>query len=108
MYRHFWQDVASDAAFHHEKTAPAPPPPVGDTLAVLDAASLPKDPVGPNRMVFLAWGLGAGLLLGLLAALAMRRPRGVRHLAGFAVAGCALAGAVSFLIPNRYTSTAVM
>ncbi len=108
MYRNFWQDVANDAAFHHEKMAPAPPPPVGDTLAVLDAASLPKDPVGPNRMVFLAWGLGAGLLLGLLVATAMRWPRGIRRLVGFAVAGCALAGAASLLIPNRYTSTAVV
>jgi polysaccharide biosynthesis transport protein len=106
MYRHFWQDVATLAASHHEKMAPAPP--VGDTLAVLDPASLPKEPEGPNRIVFLAWGLGAGLLFGLLAALGIRRPRGVRQLAGFAVAGCVLAAVASYLIPNRYTSTAVM
>ncbi len=108
MYVNFWKDEAMEAAFHHEKMAPAPPPPVGDKLAVLDPASLPKEPLGPNRVVFLAWGLGAGLLLGLLAALTMRSPRGVTRLAGFAVAGCVLAGAASFLIPNRYTSTALM
>jgi LPS O-antigen subunit length determinant protein (WzzB/FepE family) len=108
MYVSFWKDVASEAAFHHEKIVPAPPPPVGDTLAVLDAASLPTKSIGPNRIVFLAWGLGAGLVPGLLAALAMRRPRGVGRLAGFAAAGCALAGAASFLLPDRYTSTAVL
>jgi hypothetical protein len=91
-YRNFWRDKA-------------PPPPVGDTVAVLDPASLPK-PLGPNRIAFLAWGLGAGLMLGLLAALARRWPRGVWKLGGFAAAGCILAGATSFLIPNRYTSTA--
>ncbi len=108
MYRHFWEDVATEAASHHEKVAPAPPPPVGDTLAVLDPASLPKEPEGPNRVEFLAWGLGTGLVLGLLAALGIRRPRGFLQLGGFAVAGCFLAGAASFLIPNRYTSTAVL
>jgi uncharacterized protein involved in exopolysaccharide biosynthesis len=108
MYLNFWKDEATEAAFHHQKMAPAPPPPVGDTLAILDAASLPREPVGPNRIVFLAWGLGTGLLLGLLAALVVRWPRGVRRLAGFAAAGCAVAGAASFLIPDRYTSSAVL
>jgi LPS O-antigen subunit length determinant protein (WzzB/FepE family) len=107
LYRNFWHDQAAEAAFHHRKMAPAPPPPVGDALAVLDPASLPKS-VGPNRIAFLAWGLGSGLLVGLLAALAIWGPRGVRRLVVFAVAGCALAGAASFLIPNRYTSTAVI
>jgi len=102
VYRTFWQD---EAAFRHAK--PAPPPPVGETIAVLDPASLPKS-VGPNRIAFLAWGLGAGMLLGLLAALALRWPRGVLQLGGFAAAGCVLAGAASLLIPNRYTCTAVM
>jgi uncharacterized protein involved in exopolysaccharide biosynthesis len=108
MYEFFWHDEAAEAVFHHEKMTPAPPPPVGDTLAVLDAASLPKASAGPNRIVFLAWGLGAGLALGLLAALVMRHPRGIRRLAGFAAVGCVLAGAASFLIPNRYTPTAVL
>jgi hypothetical protein len=38
----------------------------------------------------------------------MRRPRGLWQLGGFAAAGCVLAGGASFLIPDRYTSTAVM
>ncbi len=100
-YRSFWQD---EAAFN--QAPPAPPPPVGENVTVLDSASLPKKPAGPNRIAFLAWGLGAGLLLGLLAALAMRWPRGFWKLGGFAAAGCILAGTISFLIPNRYTSTA--
>jgi hypothetical protein len=103
VYRDFWQD---ESISNHAK--PAPPPPVGDTVSVLDPPSPPKQSEGPNRMLFLAWGLGAGLLVGLLAALAMRRPRGVWHLGGFAVAGCVLAWTASFLIPDRYTSTAIM
>jgi uncharacterized protein involved in exopolysaccharide biosynthesis len=103
VYRSFWQDQS--AVYH---TKPAPPAPVGDIVAVLNPASLPTAPVGPNRIVFLAWGLGTGLLLGLLAAIAMRWPRGVLRLSGFAAAGCVLAGAASFLLPNRYISTAVM
>lgn len=102
LYRDFWQDWS--IAYHAK---PAPPPPVGDTVSVLDPPSPPKQSAGPDRVVFLAWGLGAGLLVGLLAALAMRRPRGVWHL-GFAAAGCVLAGPASFLMPDRYTSTAIM
>ncbi len=108
VYRNLWHDEAALAAALHHTKVTVPPPPVGDTATVLDPASLPM-PVGPNRMVFLAWGLGAGLLLGLLTALAMRRPRGLWQLGAFAVAGCVLTAAVSFfLIPARYTSTAVM
>ena len=83
------------------------PVPPGEEFEILDPASLPK-PVSPNRVAFMAWGLGAGLLLGLLAALAMQRPRWTLQMAGFAAAGCTLAVAVSFLVPDRYTSTAVM
>ena len=110
-YTNFWHDVATEAAveadvLHHARPALAtPPPPVGETVAVLDPASLPKS-LGPNRIAFLAWGMGAGLLLGVLAALAMRWPRAVWQLGGFALSGCILAVAASFLIPNRYTSTA--
>ena len=103
VYEAFWQD---ESAAHHAK--PAPPPPVGEDVAVLDDASLAKETRGPNRIGFLAWGVGVGLVLGLLAALAMRRPRGAWQLGGFAAAGCALAVATSFLIPNQYISSAVM
>lgn len=102
-YQGFWRDMTT---FEHAK--PAPPPPVGDIVGVLNSANLPTESVGPNRLVFLAWGLGAGLLLGLLAAVGLRKPRGVWKLAGFALAGFAVTCAGSFLIPNRFTSTATM
>jgi uncharacterized protein involved in exopolysaccharide biosynthesis len=108
MYQSFWRDQAAEATALHQAKQAAPPPPVGDTLAVLDPASVPQEPVGPDRTAFVASGLGAGLLLGLLAALAMRWPRGMRRLCGFAAAGCVIAGAASFLIPSRYTSDAVL
>ncbi len=101
-YRNFWGDMT---AVKHTK--PAPPPPVGDVLEIINAASQPAES-DPNRFAFLAWGLGAGVLLGLLAALALRWPRAAWRLGGFALAGCFLAACISFLIPNVYTSTAVM
>jgi hypothetical protein len=103
-YQELWHDMA---AAHLAK--PAPPPPVADSVVgVLDPPSLPKESMGPGPIAFVAWGLGAGLLLGLLAALAMRHPRGAWRLGGFAAAGCLVASAASYLIPNRYTATAVM
>ncbi len=101
MYRDFWQYMSA-----YEQAKPAPPPPLGAIVHVLHQANSTE--AKPNRVVFLAWGLGAGLLLGLLAALVMRWPHGVMQLGGFAAAGCVLAAAVSFAIPSRYTSTAVM
>lgn len=103
MYQGFWGDMSLVA-----NTKPAPPPPTGEVLGVLDTASLPVDSSGSNRAVFLAGGLGAGLALGLLAALAMRWPGGIWQVGGYALAGCVVACALSFAIPNRYTSTAVM
>jgi hypothetical protein len=102
-YQNFWQDMSAGSL-----AKAVPPPPVGDTVAVLDPASRPMESERQNRITFLAWGLGAGLLLGMLAVLAMRWPRGVSRLGGFAAVGCVAAWSASFLIPNRYTSTAVM
>lgn len=82
-------------------------PPAG-TVEVLDPASLPAQPIGPNRLAFLAAGLCAGLILGLLTAVTMRRPKWTLRMAGFAAAGCVLGIAVSFLLPDTYTSTAVL
>jgi uncharacterized protein involved in exopolysaccharide biosynthesis len=103
VYRYFWQD---QAAFTH--APPAPAPPVGEIVKILDPPSIPDKPLHSHRLVFLGCGLLAGLLTGLLSALAMRRPRGIWQLGGFAAAGCLLAAAASFPIPGRYTSTAVM
>ena len=38
----------------------------GANMEVLDPASLPSQPVGPNRLKAIANGLGAGLVLGLV------------------------------------------
>lgn len=108
IYESFWREQAAEAAALHQAKVAAPPPPVGDTFAVLDPARVPQEPVSPNRVAFLASGLGAGLLLGLLASLAMQWPRDMRRLCGFAAAGCVIAGAASFLVPDRYTSNAVL
>jgi len=72
QYREFWQDVS-----RFEPAKPAPPPPVGEIVQVLQPASPPMASASPERVAFPAWGLSTGLLLGLLAALAMRWLRGV-------------------------------
>jgi len=102
MYRGYWRDLS---AGNHAR--PAPPPPVGEIVKVLDSAGQPIES-GPNRIAFLAWGLGAGLSFGLLAALTMRWPRAVWQLCKLALAGFILAAAASYLIPDRYTSAAEM
>lgn len=84
-----------------------PRPPVGEVAALLSAASLPVK-AEPNRFVFVGWGLAIGIAMGLMAAETIRWPRFVRRIAAFGAAACALALPASFLIPNRYTSTAVM
>jgi len=45
----------------------------GETLEVLDPASLPQRPVFPNRLAIAAAGLALGLLLGALAPLFRHR-----------------------------------
>jgi len=86
------------------KSDPVPP---AEELVVLDPAS-PSKPINPNRLLFMVGGLGAGLLLGLSAASLIRRPKWTSQMAGFAAAGCVLAVAGSFLLLNRYTSTATL
>jgi uncharacterized protein involved in exopolysaccharide biosynthesis len=95
------------AVLWQEAYPPSDPPPPGGEVIVLDPASLPR-PVSPDRLAFLAWGLAGGLLLGLVAATGKQRPKWTLQMAGFAAAGCALSAAVSFLLPDNYTSTAVM
>jgi Mrp family chromosome partitioning ATPase len=49
-------------------------------VRILKDATRPKSPVSPRRMLVLLWGAGSGLILGLVAALAMKglRKRGAR------------------------------
>ena len=61
-----------------------------------DASELPTDPVAPRRWPYVA----AGLVAGVLAAVAIWRPK----LAAFGLAGSAAAFALSFLIPPRFAS----
>ena len=81
-----------------------PPAALGDVFEVLDPASLPAKAIGPNHWLYLACGLAAGLLLGLVV---MRR-RAAFRLAGWALAGGVLAAACSYALPDAFTSTAVM
>ena len=77
-------------------------------LELLEGADLPETPILPNHIAFLWVGLGAGLLLGLLATLIWRRPKWTLQMAGFIGAGFALALAIAYFIPDVYVSTAVM
>lgn len=47
----------------------------GQTLAVVDPANLPTQPVAPNRPMLIALGLALGLGIGLLLAAALEVPR---------------------------------
>jgi LPS O-antigen subunit length determinant protein (WzzB/FepE family) len=71
-------------------------------------ADLPATPAMPNHVAFLWVGLGAGLLLGLLATLIWRRPKWTLQIAGFGGAGFVLALAVAYFIPNVYVSLAAL
>ena len=46
--------------------------------------------------------------MGVLVAFAMRRPKGMLLLAGFALGGAVVATALAFMVPDTYTSTAVV
>ena len=50
----------------------------GDQFEVLDPASYPSIPVAPNRMIFLAVGMGCGLSIGLLTLRLRQRGRQMR------------------------------
>jgi len=82
-------------------------------MEVLDPASLPSQPAGPNRVRVMGSGLGAGLVLGLVCgaiwSIVRRKERfSFRRIGGFAAAGMALGVTVAFLIPNEFVSTAVL
>jgi len=50
----------------------------GGKLQLLESADLPEAPIPPSHIGFMTAGLGAGLLLGLLATLIWRRPKWTR------------------------------
>jgi hypothetical protein len=60
------------SGFIDENIRPREPGGVSPTLQVLDAASLPTNPIFPIRKVFAMSGLGVGLALGGIAALVLR------------------------------------
>jgi len=98
IYENFWKDQAK----------PVPPAPTGEIMAVIDPPSLPSQSISPNRIAFLVAGGGGGFLLGLLTVFALRNGRRAWVVAACAVGGFVVAAAASYLIPDRYTSTAVM
>lgn len=78
--------------------------PAGMAIAVVAPASDGRGMGHAER----PWLLAAGVLLGALLAAVWRWPRVAWRLAAFAAAGSIVAGAISYLIPSRYTSTAEM
>ena len=101
-YQKVNRDISSiwQRAWHEN----APP---GETVDVVQVASEPLK-TAPNRAAFVAWGLGAGLVLGALVASVIRRPKTMLQLAACAIGGCAIGAAASFLFPAQYVSSAVM
>jgi uncharacterized protein involved in exopolysaccharide biosynthesis len=85
----------------------------GFVIEVLDPASLPETRSSPNRFTITGLGFAMGILLGLGIAFFRRRPPGqagtiLRVAATGGAAGAVIAGAISFAIPDRYISTAVI
>jgi len=77
-------------------------------IELVQPPNLPQRPMVPNHLAFLWMGLGAGVLLGLVATLVWRRPKWTLQIVAFAAAGFVVALAVSFLIPSVYVSRAVL
>ena len=73
-------------------------------ITVLDASSLPQSPAAPNRVTIVLFGLAIGTAAGLLFMGARRWP--AVALAG--IGGMVAAFGASFLIPERWTSMAVV
>ena len=82
-------------------------------MEVVNPASNPTEPTGPNRLGVVARGLLAGLLVGLVCAglwSLVRRGEtwSFQRVGGFAVAGMILGVTVAVLVPDQYLSTAVL
>jgi hypothetical protein len=81
----------------------------GANLEVLDPANLPDRPSKLDWPRVLAWGLAAGLLLGLATASVLTRPAAhTLKIVGFGIGGFVAVAALSLPIPSQYVSTAVL
>ena len=81
------------------------PIPFRDSLELAEPANIPtRLPV----LFRVALGTAGGLLVGMLVLLFWRRPRLGLRMAACGLAGCAVAGALSFLISEQHTSRAVL
>ncbi|HKA01508.1 MAG TPA: hypothetical protein VKE70_33580, partial [Candidatus Solibacter sp.] len=82
-------------------------------LELVDAASAPGAPAGPNRLMMIGVGLLIGLIAGMLCggvwALTRKSTRRSRkQVAAFAAAGMLIGITVAFLIPNQFISTSIV
>jgi LPS O-antigen subunit length determinant protein (WzzB/FepE family) len=77
-------------------------------LEILDPPNLPLFATSPKRWVMLTTGLMVGLLFGIIAAVFVKHTRRSLVFATLGLIGCSIGGAISFLIPNRYISKAVV
>ena len=94
------------------------PDAAGLAAEIIDPASLPVESVSPNRTLYIGVGMAFGALLGAL--LGWRRwraenppteglrPSYLRYALLTAAAGVVIAALVSFAIPERYASSAVL
>jgi hypothetical protein len=85
----------------------------GTNMEVLDPASLPSHPTGPNRLRVIGNGLGAGFLLGLLCGAIWSVVRNqkrltFRRIGAFALAGMTFGLTIAYLLPDEYVSIAVL
>ena len=86
------------------RTAWQEEPPPAETMEVVAGPSDPRNVGRPERPVLMA----AGLIAGMLIALTLRWPKPVLRLAIFSLGGVILTYCASLLLPNQYTSSAVM
>jgi capsular polysaccharide biosynthesis protein len=79
----------------------------GKAGTLLDPASLPVSPDGPRLSRNVVMGLAAGLLLGSMIAL-FNRLRVWKLAASLGFAGAMVGALVAFVLPDRFSSTAVL
>ncbi len=77
-------------------------------LESVHAADLPGQPNWLKILPYLTVGLGGGVLLGLIAVYVGRRPRRALAVAALGICGAVVSIAISFLVPDKFTSTATI